>query len=134
MAFDLEWITEDVLLLTWHRHFDNEALRDAIRRNDEALADRTTPHIAIQEAPDGVPRISPLHRQELSEWVQKGGGAHMTCRGTAFVTESSLARGLITAVSWVAPTAYPQKTFADRRTALEWGYEQLGRPLPEGWR
>ncbi len=47
--------------------------------------------------------------------------------GLAFVIASPLVRGIITAVTWLAPLVYPHDTFADLASAESWCRGQLAR-------
>lgn len=47
--------------------------------------------------------------------------------GLAFVIASPLVRGIITAVTWLAPLVYPHDIFADTQSAEQWCRAQLAR-------
>jgi hypothetical protein len=47
--------------------------------------------------------------------------------GLAFVIASPLVRGMITAVTWLAPLVYPHDIFADMPSAEAWCRGQLAR-------
>lgn len=48
-------------------------------------------------------------------------------RGTAFIVESAMKRGLITAVFWMSPPCYRWKTFVKFDEGCFWAYAQLRR-------
>ncbi|MEZ4254959.1 MAG: hypothetical protein R3A78_04470 [Polyangiales bacterium] len=50
------------------------------------------------------------------------------CAGVAIVADSPLARGLVTAVFWMAPPIYPYKVAASLSEALVWARAQLDAP------
>lgn len=47
-------------------------------------------------------------------------------RGSALVAKSTLTRGIVTAVFWMAPPPYPYKVFDNERDAEAWVTKQLG--------
>ena len=49
---------------------------------------------------------------------------HRTLNGWAFVLTSPLTRGVITAISWIAPLPFPSKSFATEADARDWCEEQ----------
>ena len=58
--------------------------------------------------------FSKLHARRLAEVVI----------ATAIVSDSPLVRGIVTAINWVAPPPFPQRTFARRTEATQWLHEQ----------
>ncbi len=49
--------------------------------------------------------------------------------GSAFVVKSTAVRGILTAVFWVAPPAYPHQVVSNLEAARVWTNEKLGRRL-----
>lgn len=47
--------------------------------------------------------------------------------GTGFVIQSGLVRGILTAVFWLSPPAYPYQVFANCEAARAWALNQLGK-------
>jgi hypothetical protein len=45
--------------------------------------------------------------------------------GTAFIIKSTLVRGILTAIFWLAPPAYPYEIFSDLASARDWSLRQL---------
>ncbi|HEY6879984.1 MAG TPA: hypothetical protein VI299_18290 [Polyangiales bacterium] len=45
--------------------------------------------------------------------------------GTAFVIESAWVRGIVTAIYWISPPAYPYEVFADVAYARAWARERV---------
>lgn len=48
-------------------------------------------------------------------------------RGTAFIVTNAFVRGVLSAVYWASPPAYPYKIFSHRQDAEAWAMAQLGR-------
>lgn len=71
--------------------------------------------------PSGLTRFDASMRKAYGEWR----AANMvlirhSCARAAYVTQSALGRGILTAVFWIAPPAIPVETFSDRDTAIAW--------------
>jgi hypothetical protein len=90
--------------------------------HDMLLAHHTPlPYWALHEALGGAPDVSAKQRRRLGDWIeQEKDRNHRSIRAAVLVTPSPFLRGLVTAMSWVASTEYPRKTFQTRDEALGW--------------
>ena len=52
------------------------------------------------------------------------------CLGTAYLTESLLTRGVLTAVLWLKPPVYPHMITGDEGKAMEWLHQKLDGEQP----
>lgn len=64
-------------------------------------------------------RPSPKAREQFTSSFMKAGGLERV-RGHAFVTNSALSRGVLTAVNWVVSRPFPEKLFATPHEAMPW--------------
>ncbi|MCB9587612.1 MAG: STAS/SEC14 domain-containing protein [Polyangiaceae bacterium] len=111
-----------MLHITWHRQFSDAALDTAIARHDKIVGGLSSTYLTLHEAPDGAPSISARQRQRIRQWLDEGDrdGTHRQLRRAAFVTDSAIVRGVLTAVLWFGERHYPMKSFEKRTQALDW--------------
>jgi hypothetical protein len=85
----------------------------------------TTPYAVVADL-SHVLKASSLARKAFSD-LQQRIAAHeaLHCAGTALVVPNAFARGLITAVQWMSPPAYPYKLCTTIDEARQWASEQL---------
>lgn len=90
----------------------------------QALA-RNAPHVVIMDASRGK-AMGAAHRRRISQWVKDNAEALGTYRkGLAFVSASTVVRGILTATYWLFPPPYPYKVFSDPDRAKQWALAQL---------
>ena len=73
-----------------------------------------------------VSQFSARHRQLVSDTLNKLPTrirTHYSC--AAYVSDSLLLRSLRTGISWLAPTPWPVRYFADEPTARAWAIDQV---------
>jgi hypothetical protein len=125
--FAVRWLKPHVIHVVWPDVVSEPELQRFVERHDGLLAAHPAAYVALHEAVS-VPLLGAKQRAFLAKWVGENADKnHVFCRGVAFVTSSSLVRGIITAVSWMHTHPYPSKTFSEREAALAWLQELLVR-------
>lgn len=85
----------------------------------ERVGRRSLPGHVVLDLMHDVPLPNPLQRQRLTEAVQK-----VTARGGvgghALVTNSTIARGVLSAINWFVRPAFPERTFREPKAAVAW--------------
>lgn len=80
-----------------------------------------------------VSTTPPSQRRLMGDWMKKNDEAtRATCAGFAFVMESAIQRGLLTAVLWIHPLPAPHLICASLGDAAAWCREQLAKDEPVG--
>lgn len=73
--------------------------------------------------------FSPRQRKMQAEYIREGLPiSRIYLKGIAYVAETALKRGAITAIYWLVPPASPYQIFAQRTEAERWLVERLGVP------
>ena len=94
-------------------------LDEYVRRHDALMA-RAQPHVVVMDARQGR-LVRPEHRKRLAAWNKANEPTLRRCRlGLAFVSDSTLERGVLTATSWLSPPPYPYRTFSSLEEASAW--------------
>jgi hypothetical protein len=97
---------------------DEETL-NAFVRGIERIGESNLGDLVVLDLAHGIDRPKPLHRQRITEAVQKlPNKAHI--RGHAVVANSSVARGVLTVVNWFVKPEFPEKVFRMPELALGW--------------
>jgi hypothetical protein len=113
--------------VTWPSEaLDDEEFESAVRAMS-ALVKRAEPYVIIHDARRAV---RPTPRQRAFAAEQQKRDAEPTRRllkGVALVTASPLISGVLTAVNWIFPAPYPQKTFSMLSAAEAWATAQLAK-------
>ena len=92
-----------------------------------ALLERKQPFVIIHDA-RRAQRPTPRQRAYAAEAQKRDAEpTRRLLRGVALVTASPLISGVLTAVNWIFPAPYPQKTFSTLTAAEEWATGQLGK-------
>lgn len=74
---------------------------------------------------------SAYQRQMMGAWMKAHDEANrQTCGGFAFVFDSAIIRGALTAVLWICPMPAPHRIFADVGEAMAWAREQADAAAP----
>ncbi len=86
---------------------------------------RAQPYVVIHDArraarPTPKQRAFAADRQKIDTEV-----ARKWLRGVALVVSNPLIAGVVTAINWIAPAPYPQKTFSNIADAEAWAAERL---------
>ncbi len=100
---------------------------EAMLRELSALTDRGQPFVVIH---DGRKAVRPTPKQRALAAAQQkldAPRARRLIRGTALVVSSPIIASVITAINWIAPAPYPQKTFSSLAEAEAWAAQQLDR-------
>jgi len=93
---------------------------------DELLAELeghlagATPYVLLFDLTRaGTPNA--LQRRKLAMHMRKNTSRiRRTVRGVGVIVQSSVARGIITAIFWIAPPPVPHRLFTARAEATEW--------------
>ena len=93
----------------------------------EVFRTRPEPYINIIDARTGPP-LSAAHRRMLADFSKEHEThSRLYCRGVAFVFESAITRGVMTAIFWARPAKVPNKVFKDFEEACAWGMGLIAR-------
>ena len=86
---------------------------------------RRGPHVVILDARHGV-NMSGKHRKQAADWIREAGPRLTAARlGLAFVSDSAMVRGLLTATYWLTTPGYPHEVFKTMEDAEAWAHELL---------
>lgn len=93
----------------------------------DQVVNRRTPFVSIVDARRMTRAPSAKVRRMIADWEQANGdlGSRYN-RGVAFVTESALIRGAMTALQWISPPRVPTVYEATMESARVWARTQLG--------
>ncbi len=121
MAFVSHWLKPGMLHVSWTLDTTLESVQESIANHDRLINARGAGYLALHESPEGIPRLGAKERRCIADWLEREEkGNHAECRGVAFVTESAIVRGMITAVLWFGERHYPMQVFATRAEAMRW--------------
>ena len=82
---------------------------------------RRQPYATVLDMSDS-PRTTPEERKRMADRLRGGDDHQRMCVAGAFVMQSTLARGALTAVMWLRKPEYPTRVFASRQEAIAWAY------------
>ena len=103
----------------------------------EAVLRRREPYVTISDVSATRELPNAIVRRELAEWSKEFEPLMQQFTiGSAIVIQSTLIRGGLTALFWLAPPPYPQSVVASVREALdsvEKHYAASGRPAVSGF-
>jgi hypothetical protein len=90
---------------------------------------------------------TPIQRRRLADLVSREAMRQdLSLKALAFATDSSLARGALTAINWLVKKPFPEKVFGNPVKAIEWlatitpglnaraAWARIGSRLPEAQR
>jgi hypothetical protein len=111
--------------VTWPSEpLDDEAFESTVLAMS-ALVERGQPYVIIHDARRAV-RPTPKQRAFAAERQKRDAEpTRRLLKGVALVTASPLIAGVLTAVNWIFPAPYPQKTFSTLTAAEKWTTGQL---------
>ena len=111
--------------VTWPSEpLEDEAFEAAVDAMS-ALLQRKEPYVIVHDARRAV-RPTPKQRAYAAEAQKRDAEpTRRLLRGVALVTASPLIAGVLTAVNWIFPAPYPQKTFSTLSAAEAWVTAQL---------
>ena len=70
--------------------------------------------------------MPPTQRRKQAEWMRENEGAlRRWSAGTAFVVQSAIVRGVLTAILWMQPIPQEHVVVATRAEGVRWAREQL---------
>ena len=95
------------------------------------VVNRRAPFVSIVDARRMTSAPSAKVRRMIADWEQANGdrGSRYN-RGVAFVTESALIRGAMTALHWISPPKVPTTYHATMELAKAWARERLASNEP----
>jgi hypothetical protein len=106
MEIKLEWSEPGLLRVVWPEEITAEDVARFTERHD-AMVELVTRYVIYHES-RGVPGLNAALRRQLTTWVERSGTMHAKrCLGACFVTESPVARAIVTGVWWMISTPYP---------------------------
>ena len=113
--------------VTWpSEQLEDEAFEAAVLAMS-ALVKRGEPYVIIHDARRAV-RPTPKQRAFAAEAQKRDAEpTRRLLRGVALVTGSPLIAGVLTAVNWISPAPYPQKTCSTLTAAELWVTSQLAK-------
>lgn len=120
-----------LVVTRWPASLTDEEL-DAFLAEVVALHRRGEPFAHIIDgrfaaAASFAPRVRARAQQTLDGIRDLGA---QLVRGEAYVITSALARGAITALTWIYPPSWPREVFATFSEAEDWALAQLGPLAP----
>lgn len=96
-----------------------------LKRIDESL-DRREAHAMVWELDDEID-MSAAHRKSLADGLNsREGELGRYCRAIAVIARTAHARGVHTALRWLAPAACPERVFDNGRDAELWARSRIG--------
>jgi|SRR5271166_1885741 len=97
----------------------DEAIDAILSALEEHLA-RATPYVLLFDLTHaGMPNA--LQRQKLAAHIRDNTPRIKHCvRGVGVILRSTLVRGVVTAVFWIAPPPVPHHLFTSRAEAIRW--------------
>ena len=112
--------------ITWDGTVDDDAFRQYLETTADLIAAHPGTVLLHDARRAGAP--SALQRRLQAEWMH----AHehtirRNGRGTAFVIESALVRGALTAILWLQPLATEELVTASMDEALAWAEARIAR-------
>jgi hypothetical protein len=114
-----------IVYATWPaQQLDDEAF-EAMVLAMSGFNQRGQPYVVIHDArraarPTPKQRAFAAERQRLDAEV-----ARKWLRGAALVVSNPLIAGVVTAINWIVPSPYPQKTFSAMADAEAWVRQRL---------
>lgn len=79
----------------------------------------------------GALLTSAAQRKTMGDWMKTHDVDNReTCGGFAFVFESAIVRGALTAILWLHPLPAPHRIFSGVAEAADWAREQIGQVRP----
>jgi hypothetical protein len=94
-------------------------------RDHRAILDRNEPYAIVIDA-TAMGSTDAFLRKRYAEFIATNGATlKRLCKGAAVVLNSSLTRGVITAVMWMTTVPFPHKVFGDRAEAIAWAKQQI---------
>lgn len=101
---------------------------------DRLFAQARGRHAVIVHAEIGHRPLSAPQRRRIADWQNRNIDRRRALAvGTAIILESSVQRGALTALNWLAAPPAPQKAVGTMREALDWCIEKLAAaevPIP----
>jgi hypothetical protein len=78
----------------------------------------------------GSPGITATQRKRLSGYIRETEAQGVPCCGTALVFDSSVLRGVLTAIFWLKQPAHPVQVFATVEEAIRWAHQAIAGESP----
>lgn len=124
MEIKVEWYEPELLRVVWPEEITADDVTRFIERHD-AMVEPVARYVIFHES-RGVPGLNAALRRQLANWVERSGAMHARrCRGACFVTESPVARAIVTGVWWMISTPYPHSVHEQRSDGLRWARARL---------
>ncbi len=108
--------------------FTDEDVYAFFKAIEVLILEQHAPYAVVMGAASHTAVFSIAHRRAAAELEEKIAPVEKVYNaGTGYVTRSSIQRGILTAVFWLRPPAYPYRVFDDMNEAEEWARTQLAR-------
>lgn len=113
-----------VVVLTFHGVFSDATFDDYLDRLTEIARRPGVRALVYDIRASGV--VPASQRRKMAEWMKRYQLLTVTgTAGMAFVVESAIVRGILTAILWMQPMACPHTVVADLETGIRWCEETL---------
>jgi hypothetical protein len=127
-ALDHPWLAQiegPLFLQQFPRQATDDEVRDMVEHIERLVFSMRSPYAWVVDL-GGVLAASASQRRIFSEHEDrtKEHDAQLNA-GSAVLTRSALATGLVTAVFWLSKPSYPTKVFSDVREGEAWARAQL---------
>jgi len=129
MAVPVRFSTQDwpFVVTTIVESMDEAETTEYLNSFIDRVIGRRAPFVSIVDARRMTSAPSAKVRRMIAEWeATHGDRGSRYNRGVAFITESALIRGAMTALHWISPPKVPTTYHATMESARTWGTEQLG--------
>jgi len=128
------WISNDDMPLyrwTFPEETTDEELRACLEAR-ERWATRAHYHVAWVIDLSKITKASATQRQAFGQHLKRFEEFNVRWNvGSALIVPKAWLRGLVTAVFWISPPAFPNKLFSDPLDAEDWAKAQLAAKLAE---
>jgi hypothetical protein len=108
---------------------------EALAESDRLLSSRTGKYSMVLDNRKAGP-VPPTQRKLIADYMEKHAArARMRCLSTAFVMDSTVMRGVLTAIMWIRKPEVETRVFAELDEAIAWSRglhaasRGLSRPL-----
>ncbi len=118
--------SQDFFVHTYPEIVEADELDGYFQASERFLEARTSTFACVADLRNVHPiKVTATHRAAFSNFEERVQEYDRRwCVGTGLVIHDAIHRGLITAVYWLSPPAYPYSIFGDYDDACEWALAQ----------